>query len=481
MNTPVHPPAASLHAPRAIPSAFRNRFLLLSVLSALTTVSAHAASNLAWDPGHTFGGTTSAPTGSGTAGTWTNGSGADWSTSTADTTWTNANGDNAFFNGTGAIVTLGSDITVNNINVSVTGYTLAKDASNAFTLTVNGTITNSQSATITAKLGGSSGLTKAGNGTLILFGTAANTYTGATTVQSGILQARAAGSLTAGTTVTIGSASLNATATLDVRASQTIAGIATAGTGTSTITQLNTTGTTTLTINPTGAGGGAADSTFSGTITEGGSGKILAFTKAGSNTLTLTGTNSYSGATSITGGTLQLGSNLANTVSVTVSGTGTLSSNVANVNLGVGSVSMSAGTTLSAGGTGAAGSFTLAASQNFSTTTGGTLNFDVGTAFDQIIGSGTGTFSIGSGTTLALTLGTGFSYGNTYTLFSSFAGGTVASSGFTISGYDTTNYTASLANTGILSFAPTAVPEPSTYATILGAVALGFVAYRRRR
>jgi hypothetical protein len=117
---------------------------------------------------------------------------------------------------------------------------------------------------------------------------------------------------------------------------------------------------------------------------------------------------------------------------------------------------------------------TLAASANFSQTLG-TLKMDIGTASDQIVGSG-GTFSL-TGGTLALSLGSGFGYANTYSLFSSFAGGTVSS--LTISGYDTVNYTAGLGSDGVLYF--TAIPEPSTYAAILGGLALAGVFIHRRR
>lgn len=38
-----------------------------------------------------------------------------------------------------------------------------------------------------------------------------------------------------------------------------------------------------------------------------------------------------------------------------------------------------------------------------------------------------------------------------------------------------------LANDGVLTFTATAIPEPSTYAAILGAAAMGFVMIRRRK
>ena len=65
------------------------------------------------------------------------------------------------------------------------------------------------------------------------------------------------------------------------------------------VTLLTSTGTSTLTT------GGATNSTYAGVLSDG-SGK-LALTVAGSGTLALTGSNSYSGGTTISNGTVQLG------------------------------------------------------------------------------------------------------------------------------------------------------------------------------
>jgi autotransporter-associated beta strand protein len=436
------------------------RPLSILLLSAFTALGAQAAS-LTWD---TDGSTTIA---TGGAGSW-NTSGLNWDNAGSFVAWNNSNGDSAIFGGTAGTVTLGEAITVNNLTFNTASYTIA---GGGFGLTVNGTITNSVVATITASIAGSNGLTKSGAGTLTL--QAANTYTGATTIQSGILQTRTTGALTAGTTVTVGSATLNATATLDVRASQTVAGIGNAGTGLSTITGDSNTASTRLTINPDGAGVSAADSAFGGTIKDADATHTLGITKAGSRTLTLTGINSFTGTTIVSGGTLKLGSSLTGTASVTVSG-GSISGNdvTGDIGLGLGAVSMSSGT-ISAGGT-AAGSFTLAANQNF-TTTGGTLTFDIGGTFDQIIGSGTGTFSL-TNTTLALSGLT--SVAGTYQLFTGF-GGTNTVTNLTITGL-AGGFTGTLDTSGLLTVS-SAIPEPSTFAALAGAAILGFVVVRRRQ
>ncbi len=72
------------------------------------------------------------------------------------------------------------------------------------------------------------------------------------------------------------------------------------------ITGNNTAAVTTITLN--GSNGG----TISGVIGDGGGGGTVALTKNGLGTWTLTGANAYSGATQISGGTLDLGGGTAN-------------------------------------------------------------------------------------------------------------------------------------------------------------------------
>ena len=115
---------------------------------------------------------------------------------------------------------------------------------------------------------------------------------------------------------------------------------------------------------------------------------------------------------------------------------------------------------------------------------GSELSFDLGAAgsSDRIafIGGTAGDWLSGSGNaTLNLTLGTGFDYGSTYTIFEN-----VSTSGFTlagISGYDTLNYTANFVQVGNnynLSFS--AIPEPSTYALLIGGASALFFLRRRK-
>lgn len=378
--------------------------LSLVLLSSLATSGVHAAS-LAWDPSGSFGGTVGAPTGSGGTGIW-NTTSSFWSNSTGDVAWNNANGDNAIFAGTGATVTLGEAITVNNLNINSTGYTIA---GGGFTLTINGTITNTQTGTISAKITGVD-LTKAGSGTLVINNASANTYTGNTNIQAGTLQARANGALASTTTVNI-----SGSATLDLRASQTVSGL----TGSGTVNQSQTAGTTTLTVNSS-----STDSAFSGLLRDGDATHILALTKAGTSTLTLTGANSFLGATTVNAGTLATGS------------TGTF---------GGGNVSVTAGATLTFGNNASIGDLKTL---TFASTSAIALNFTGTETVGSVFNSVTSTF---------LTDGT-----YDATALNSFFGGISAFSG-----------------TGSLTVS--AIPEPATVAMLAGLSALGLAALRRRR
>ncbi len=146
------------------------------------------------------------------------------------------------------------------------------------TLTTN----SASSSTFLGVISGTGGLTKAGTGTLKLQNT--NTYTGPTTVNAGTLQMGVANALSASTDLTVASG-----ATFDLNnLNQTVGSLAGAGNV--------TLGSATLSANADNA-----STTFSGAIS--GSGGL---TKIGTGTLTLTGTNSYTGGTTISAGVLAL-------------------------------------------------------------------------------------------------------------------------------------------------------------------------------
>ncbi|WP_309383117.1 PEP-CTERM sorting domain-containing protein [Cerasicoccus frondis] len=196
----------------------------------------------------------------------------------------------------------------------------------------------------------------------------------------------------------------------------------------------------------------------------------------GSGSQRLFSTLNYSGSTTVSGGTLIIGNNLNNSSSVIVNGGDLQNDAGESISLGVGSLSMSAGS-ITPGGIGAAGTLNVAANQNF-TVTGGTLNFDVGTDMDQILGSGSGIYSI-ENATIALSLGDGFDYENSYELVSGFASGTLGD--VTVTGYDTANYIANLdSSSGALSLSFAAIPEPSEIALVFGGL-MGLLAFIKRR
>ena len=212
-------------------------------------------------------------------------------------------------------------------------------------------------------------------------------------------------------------------------------------------------------------------------------------TKSGTGTLALAGTNSYSGGTTVAQGTL-------NAVNTAGSATGTGAVQVSNgARLGgTGFIAPSAGNNVTlAGGAflspGLAGAgtltFNLAGSSTLDFNAGSTLSLRLGTNPNFVaFGGSPADYLSGSGNaTLSLTLGTGFNYANTYTVFAN-----IDSSGFTfnaITGYDSLHYTAVFTdNTGsnidTLSFTPTSVPEPSEVALIVLGLAMLVLVHRRK-
>lgn len=205
-------------------------------------------------------------------------------------------------------ITLSSDVAPSGINFA--------DGAGTYTLTGPGRILVSGSTAVTvgnhavlgAVLTGSGGLTKLGLGRLTLTG--ASTYIGNTIINAGTLTVGAANALPSASAVD-NDAGLNLNGF-----NQTVGGL----TGTGTVTNGGVAAAT-LTVNPAGAG------TFSGVIANGVS--SVGLTKGGGGTLTLSGNNSYNGATTINGGTLTMagtntggGSSTLNGGSLSVAATG---------------------------------------------------------------------------------------------------------------------------------------------------------------
>lgn len=238
-------------------------------------------------------------------------------TGTLTLTGINAYTSGSFLNG--GILSVGADNNLGDAAGRLTFNGGALQYSTGFTsgrpVTLNasgGTIdTNANSATLSGVISGSGGLTKTGGGTLTLDGT--NTYSGATTINAGTLQMGTGGSLASATAVSVSSGAI-----FDVNnTTQTIGSIAGAGNV--------TLGTGTLT-----AGGNNTSTTLNGVI----SGTEGSFAKNGTGVLNLTGTNVYTGPTTINAGTLSVNGSITSNTTVNtgavLAGTGTITGAVDN-------------------------------------------------------------------------------------------------------------------------------------------------------
>jgi autotransporter-associated beta strand protein len=306
-----------------------------------------------------------------------------------------------------------SALTLNGTGIS-SGGALTNSSSTAVAITASGT-TLASSAAIGGNAGGiaiNSAIGDGGNGyTLAKVGTntvtlnGANTYSGGTIVSAGTLLLANASALGSG------AVSVTSGAALDL-GGQTVTGLTTSpltlnGTASSTVGALTNSSSTAATISVSGTtlgsatsiGGNAGNITLSGVVSGANS-----LTKVGSDTVTLSSANTYTGGTIISGGTLAL-----STAGRIYNGTtGTLVDN------GVFDISASATQTiggLSGNGTINLGAFTLSANADGSSTTfAGSIN-------------GTGGFGKNSTGTLTLT------GANSYTGATTITNGTLALSG----------------------------------------------------
>ncbi len=220
---------------------------------------------------------------------------------------------------------------------------------NTGTLSIKGAITVSYSGSMRNFSGSTGDLVKQGGGTLVLGGT--SSYSGNTFLNNGITQLLVANALPTTTTVNLGQSASANLGTLDLNGhSQQVAGLnSVAGTSASTSTNVVTSATAaTLTIGGSGnyiySDGSAANSgVVSGAIS---------VVMNGAGTQTFGGANAYTGGTTVSGGTLALGSSgtLGATAGALAVSGGTL--DLGHTTQTVGAVTLSGGIIQSTGGTG---------------------------------------------------------------------------------------------------------------------------------
>ncbi len=297
--------------------------------------------------------------------------------------------------GSGQLTLAGANASTFTGNVSLTAGTLSIGDSNTTTTTFASPVATSSGTTLVfrpaasttlsygAAITGAGTVNVNGNGSGIVSITApVGNFTGPSNVSTGTLQLNADNAWSNASTLT-----LNGGTNLQVNGNQTIQNLTSNGGGVAIANGK------TLTVNS------AAGSTISGAI----SGTGGALVKSGSGTLTLTGTNTYTGGTSITAGTLQLGSGGSNgtlTGTIDVSSGATLQLNhsttntVSNTITGAGGVSNTSGTTTLSGTNTYTGGTTITGS-TVSISNNANLGSSGGITFNS--GAGTPTLKITSG------------------------------------------------------------------------------------
>ncbi len=346
-------------------------------------------------------------------------------------------------------------------NLTATGAgskTLTLQGSNTGSNTISGIIVDNSGSNTTA-------LIKAGTGTWVLSG--ANTYTGGTTLSGGTLQLSGSGTLGS----TSGALTVNA-GTLDLNGTNQSVG-ALSGSGGTILN--NSTGTAkTLTV---GTGGGTGS--YAGVIANHTSGTgTLALTKTGSGTETLSGVNTYTGATTINAGTLNVSGSLASGSAVTVNNSGSTFEGTGTI---FGSVSIASSGAILEAGTGSTGQ-TLTMRGAVTMGSGSIIALALGASGAHstlAIGAG-GSISFQSAQTFNI-IDLGVIPGSTYTgLITGIGADPGTESSWTIANQSWA-YTFSYdsANGGEIDLTVTALPEPSTWT--VGVLALVAIAYNQRR
>jgi autotransporter-associated beta strand protein len=211
-----------------------------------------------------------------------------------------------------------------------------------------------------------------------------------------------------------------------------------------------------------------------------------ALVKGGAGTLILSNINTYNGATTISGGEVVVSGSLNGTTAVNVASGATLASGATGGAITTGAVSgnsVDVAGTLSPGDTALAPiTLTLSAGTKLNFESGSVLRLDVapnGSSDSVIFGGSAGDWLSGSGNA-TLSLHGVINYSSTYVVFQN-----VSTPGFAfagVTGYDSSNWTPTFAMSGndyVLSFA--AIPEPGSAVSLAGGVAMLLGLQKRRR
>jgi len=353
-------------------------------------------------------------------------------------------------------------ITVDNSVTTNSTTTLTLNGSNIYAY-ASGALSNNASDPTKALA-----LVKAGTGTVAL--DAADTFTGGTTLNAGTLVLGNATALGAATNaaLTFGASS---TGILSLNGNSiTLTDLNTNATVGTPIIQSNSTtaGTDTLTVNTVNS------DTFAGVIRNGLS-RLMGVTKAGTGTLTLSGNNTYTGATIVTAGTLIVNGSLSGAYGVDAQG-GTLGGNGTIVGL----VTIDAGATLAPGiGLSTTAVMTLGNDVIFGDSSFLKIDLDnTNDVSDEL--AITGGLDIGNSDTLTLTLLNSTPTTNSFviaTYAGTYNGGTFATVNNLPAGYQV-DYTST---PGEILIDPAAVPEPGTWSLMAGGLGMLAILKRSRR
>lgn len=244
---------------------------------------------------------------------WSGANNGNWDTTTANN-WT--------YGGVPATYVNGGSVLLNDSAVGTTAINVTEVVQPSSIMLNNSAKAYSIASSATGYIAGSTGLRKAGTGSLTLSG-GYNAYTGATIIEGGTVSVSTLAN--GGSASDIGAASsdaanlvLNGGTLAYAGATASIDRLFTLGAGGGTI---EASGTGALVMNNTGAigqsgiggrvlmlnGSNTDDNTLAAAITDAGSGSPTSVSKRGDGKWVLTGANTYSGGTTIAGGILQIG------------------------------------------------------------------------------------------------------------------------------------------------------------------------------